>query len=355
MQALGLEAHIDPAGNVLGYLGGSEDLPALALGSHTDSVPGGGKYDGALGVLGALACVRTLREASVQLRHPLLVIDFAAEEATTSACPTGSLSFIGEMPDGALDGPAWDGRPTKTLLAASGFDVAAVVANRPPVPIAAFLELHIEQGERLAEMGIPIGVVEGIVGIRRYYVTFLGQANHAGTTGMARRRDALVAAAPFITAVRDIALAHGIVGTIGRVEVHPGAANVVPGRVLLDVEIRSMDSGKLDAAEAALQAKSALHGGQFVSGHRLEPVPADPLVQAAIEHACEQLGLPHMRLPSGAGHDAMNMARICPYGMIFVPSEEGLSHAPEEYTQPQHCVDGGRVLLAALLELDARI
>jgi N-carbamoyl-L-amino-acid hydrolase len=122
--------------------------------------------------------------------------------------------------------------------------------------------------------------------------------------------------------------------------------------VLLDVEIRSMDNAILDAAESALRDEAALHGGQFVLGHRLEPVPADPAIQAAIEHACAQLGLPHLRLSSGAGHDAMNMARICPYGMIFVPSEEGLSHAPEEYTRPHHCVDGGRVLLAALLEVD---
>jgi N-carbamoyl-L-amino-acid hydrolase len=355
MQALGMTANLDAAGNVVGYLPGRLDLPALALGSHTDSVPGGGKYDGALGVLGALACVRTLRDGGVRLRHPLLVIDFAAEEATTAASPMGSLSFIGGLTHAALDGPAWDGRSTVALLAENGFSVDAMIANRPPLPVAAYLELHIEQGERLAAMGIPIGVVEGIVSIRRYYVTFEGQANHAGTTGMARRRDALLMSAPFITAVHDVAVAHGIVGTVGRVDVQPGAPNVIPGRVMLDVEIRGMDSRLLDAAEAALRVDATARGGRFRAGHPMEPVPADATLMAAIEHACATLGLAEVRIASGAGHDAMNMAEICPFAMIFVPSEEGISHAPEEFTQPGHCIDGGRVLLLTLLELDRQI
>lgn len=355
MWALGMAASIDPAGNVIGCLPGVEDLPALALGSHTDSVPGGGKYDGSLGVLGALACVRTLRDHGARLRHPLLVIDFAAEEATTSASPMGSLSFVGKLTRAVLEGPAWDGRPTAELLTASGFSVEAMLANRPPQPIAAFLELHIEQGERLAVAGIPIGIVEGIVGIRRYYVTFVGQANHAGTTGMARRRDALVMAAPFVTAVRNTAVAHNIVGTIGRMEVHPGAPNVIPGRVAVDVEIRGMDNRVLDAAEAALRSQAAAQGGSFVRGHRQEPVQADPKLMAAIELACAELDLASTRMSSGAGHDAMNMVEVCPFAMIFVPSEEGISHAPGEYTQAEHCVDGGRLLLAALLTLDTQL
>lgn len=353
MQALGLDASIDAAGNVVGYLPGREALPALALGSHTDSVPGGGKYDGALGVLGALACVRTLQAQGATLRHPLLVLNFAAEEATTAASPTGSLAFIGKLTRSLLDGPAWNGRTTAELLADAGFDIDAMLALRPPLPIAAFLELHIEQGEHLAAANIPIGVVEGIVGIRRYYVTFVGQANHAGTTGMARRRDALVMAAPFITTVRDVAVAHGIVGTVGRVEVQPGAPNVIPGRVLLDVELRGMDVAVLAAAEAALEADATARGGRFVRGHSMLPVPADPNLMAAIARACMTLNLPSLTLPSGAGHDAMNLAGICPYAMIFVPSQGGVSHAPEEFTAAEDCITGARVLLATLLELDA--
>jgi N-carbamoyl-L-amino-acid hydrolase len=355
MQALGMTATIDPAGNVIGLYGGAENLPALAIGSHTDSVPESGKFDGALGVVGALACVRTLHDQGVRLRHPLLVIDFAAEEATTAASPMGSLSLIGKLTRADLGGPAWDGRSTLALLQDSGFWVERMLDNRPPLPLAAFVELHIEQGERLADAGIPIGVVEGIVGIRRYYVTFTGQANHAGTTGMARRHDALVMAAPFIVAVQEIAVAHGIVGTVGRVEVHPGAPNVIPGRVVLEVEIRGMDNGVLDAAAAALQARATAAGGQVAAGHRMEPIWADPDLRATIADTCTALGLPYLHLPSGAGHDAMNMAEICPIGMIFVPSEGGVSHAPDEFTQARHCIDGGRLLLATLLELDKRL
>jgi N-carbamoyl-L-amino-acid hydrolase len=255
----------------------------------------------------------------------------------------------------ALDGPAWNGRSTRALLADAGFAAEAMIANRSPLPIAAFVELHIEQGERLAEAGIPIGVVEGIVGIRRYYVTFEGQANHAGTTGMARRRDALVMAAPFITAVRDLAVVHGIVGTIGRVEVHPGASNVIPGRVVLDVEIRSMDNGVLDTAQSELQAAAAKCGGRCAEGHHMPPVPADETLMQAIERAAAGLDLHYVRMPSGAGHDAMNMAEICPFAMIFVPSEHGISHAPEEFTKAENCVAGGRVLLGTLLDMDERL
>lgn len=353
MQVLGMDATIDAAGNVVGLLPGCEELPALALGSHTDSVPGGGKFDGALGVLGALACVRTLRDQKVQLRHPLLVIDFAAEEATTAASPQGSLAFIGKLTRAALDGPAWDGRTTAELLAGAGFDIDAMTALRPPPAIAAFLELHIEQGEHLANSGVPIGIVEGIVGIRRYYVTFTGQANHAGTTGMARRRDALVMAAPFILTVREVAERHGIVGTVGRIDVQPGAPNVIPGRVVLDVEIRGMDSNLLDAAEAMLSSEATTRGAQFTLGHRKAPVPADPSLMDATIQACDALGLVYAKMPSGAGHDAMNMAARCPYAMIFVPSQAGISHAPDEFTTAIDCVNGGRVLLATLLALDA--
>lgn len=352
MQALGMGATLDAAGNVVGYLPGSEALPALALGSHTDSVPGGGAFDGALGVLAALACVRTLRSQGVKLRHPLLLLNFAAEEATTAASPLGSLSFTGRLTAEALDGPAWHGGSTRALLTERGFDSDALVANHPPLPLAAFLELHIEQGDQLLSPRTPIGVVEGIVGIRRYYVTFEGQANHAGTTRMERRRDALVAAAPFITTVRDVAIAHGIVGTIGRIDVQPGAPNVIPGHVTLDVEIRDMANTTLDRAEQALHDAAAASGAQMVHGHCKEPTPADPRLMAAIERACVRLDLPHRALPSGAGHDAMNMAALCPYAMIFVPSEGGISHAPDEFTLAAECIAGGRVLLATLLDLD---
>ncbi|MBW7885122.1 MAG: M20 family metallo-hydrolase [Caldilineaceae bacterium] len=355
MEALGMSATMDAAGNVIGVLAGDPALPALAAGSHTDSVPGGGKYDGALGVLAALACVRTLQAAGHRLRHPLLVVDFAGEEATTAASPTGSLSFVGQLQEHVLDQPAWTGQSTRRLLEEQGFEPTAMAANHPPMPIAAFLELHIEQGEQLDVADIPAGLVEGIVGIRRYLVTFQGQANHAGTTGMARRRDALVAAAPFVTAVRDVAMDHRIVGTVGRLAVHPGAPNVIPGRVEMDVEIRALDNAVLDRAERELAERARAAGATFFHGLRNEPVHADRRLMAALELACQQLNVRYTKMPSGAGHDAMNMAAICPFAMIFVPSVGGISHAPEEYTRPDHCVTGARLLLAALLELDSTL
>ena len=352
MQRLGMRAQIDGAGNVIGFHPGTEELPPLALGSHTDSVPGGGKFDGTLGVLAALACVRTLRDAGCQLRHPLLVVDFAAEEATTAASPMGSLAFIGELDAAVLEYPAWHGGSTRDLLESTGFDPKAMVAQTPPCVPAAFLELHIEQGDNLDNAGIAIGVVAGIVGIRCYYAVFTGQANHAGTTSMDRRRDALVAAAPFITAVRAVAVAHGIVRTVGRLQVEPGAPNVIPGRVTVDVEIRAMDKATLDLAAADLAAAAAAHGGRLVPGMAKTATPADPRIMATIADACARLDLTCTTMPSGAGHDAMNMARLCPYGMILIPSVAGISHAPDEYTHPQDCANGARVLLSTLVALD---
>ena len=353
MQALGMDASIDAAGNVVGRYAGREDLPAIALGSHTDSVPGGGKFDGALGVLGALACIRTLHDAGARLRHPLLVIDFAAEEATTSASPMGSLSFIGRLDAAALEGPAWQEQSTRALLETTGFDLGAMVANRPPMPIAAFLELHIEQGEHLAERGIPIGIVEGIVGIRRYYVTFMGQANHAGTTGMARRRDALVMAAPFISAVRDVGdpprhrRHHRPAGRASRrAQRHPRPRHARPG---------DPRHGQRRARHGRARTGRAGRG----RGRRLCPrQPQGAGAGRAAAHGCHRTclpgesGWPSRAMPSGAGHDAMNMAALCPYAMIFVPSQDGISHAPEEFTHAHDCVNGGRVLFATLLDLD---
>ncbi len=355
MEALGLHTHVDAAGNVIGIYAGDEDLPAIAVGSHTDTVPDGGKYDGALGVLAALACVRTLIEAEERLRHPIMVIDFAGEEATTAASPTGSLSLIGRLSADLLDKPAWHGHSTRHLLEESGFAPDAMVANQPPIPVAAFLELHIEQGEQLDASATAIGIVEGIVGIRRYFVTFHGRANHAGTTDMHRRQDALVAAAPFITDVREVAVRHGIVGTVGRLTVQPGAPNVIPGLVDLDLEIRGLDNAVLDQAETELQQLAETGGATFAYGLRKEPVLADDRLMSAIAAGCEQLELSSIRMPSGAGHDAMNMAYLCPFGMLFVPSVDGISHAPDEYTRPEACVNGARVLMATLLQIDASL
>ena len=357
MTELGMQVRRDEALNVIGrYPGREPALKPIALGSHTDTVPNGGRYDGALGVVAALGCVRALRVAGVRLRHPVEVIDFAAEEATLGAGTLGSLAMTGRLQRGALAGQAWDGRPAAAHIRDAGLDPLSLGrAVRPRRALAAYLELHIEQGSVLETEGIAIGVVEGIVAIRRYLATFIGQANHAGTTPMAQRNDALVMAAPFVLGVREIALATGIVGTVGAVHVEPGAASVIPGRVALDAETRGLDEKAVDRAEEQLSALAEELGGQLSRTSAKGATHSDPRLLTAIEAACDDLGLAHRRMASGAGHDAMVIGEFIPSAMVFVPSRGGVSHSPEEFTEPGHCIDGVRVLLKALLEVDKRL
>jgi N-carbamoyl-L-amino-acid hydrolase len=355
MRACGLDVRVDAVGNIIGSYAGSESgLKPIAIGSHTDSVPSGGNYDGVLGVLGGVACVRALHAAGVRLRHPIEVIDFAAEEATMPGGTVGSRAMAGQLAQQNLDAPAYDGRSLADHLRGAGLDPAAfATARRDRGAFAAYLELHIEQGGVLEAEGTPIGIVEGIVGIRRYVVTFAGKANHAGTTPMKGRRDALVFAAPFIEAVRDIAIGHEIVGTVGAMQIFPGAVSVIPGRVLVDVEIRGLESAGLDAAEKDLRQFAEAAGAQFERKSNKAPVSSAPSIMTCVAEACGELRLQHRVMPSGAGHDAMCVAAIAPQGMIFVPSRDGISHAPEEFTDPEQCLSGARVLLATLLRIDA--
>lgn len=355
MRAIGLDVREDAVGNVIGRQAGSDPhRRAIALGSHTDSVPSGGNYDGVLGVLGGLAVLRTLHARGVRLRHPVELIDFAAEEATMPGGTVGSRAMAGLLPAELLDAEAFDGQTLAAHMRAFGLDPARWSgAQREPDAFAAYLELHIEQGGVLEAEGLPIGVVAGIVGIRRYAVTYHGIANHAGTTPMAVRRDALVFAAPFIGEVRRIAVDHGIVGTIGTLHVSPAAPSVIPGEVRLDVEIRALDPALLDAAEAELRAVAERGGATFVRVSSKQPVTSAPDVMRCMNDTVARLGIPHKTLPSGAGHDAMCIATLAPQGMIFVPSRAGISHAPEEFTEHEQCVAGARVLLGSLLALDA--
>jgi N-carbamoyl-L-amino-acid hydrolase len=354
MRQLGLEVRTDQAGNSIGvYRGRAAQLPAIALGSHTDSVPDGGRYDGALGVVAALACVRALHAGDLHLRHPVEVINFAAEESPMGGT-IGSRAMAGLLDPELVHAQAWDGRPVATHLQSAGLDPETVFqARRPQGTLAAFLELHVEQGSTLEAAGLPVGVVQGIAGIRRYSATFQGVANHAGTTPMADRRDALVMAAPFIMAVRDTAVAHGIVGTVGTLQLRPGAPSVIPGRVDLSVETRGLEERVLDEAEAELERRALEAGADFGCYSAKPPAMSDPRLVAVLTEACDELGLPFRLMSSGAGHDAMCIAHIAPQAMLFVPSRDGISHSPEEYTDPESCVAGVRVLLTALLKLDA--
>ncbi|MEM7126861.1 MAG: Zn-dependent hydrolase [Chloroflexota bacterium] len=356
MVKAGLTVRRDSAGNTIGRYEGTENLPAILIGSHTDTVPSGGIYDGALGVLAGIACIRALHNSGQRLRHPVEIINFMAEEATMPGGTLGSLALV-KTPDAALfEHPAWDGQPAREHISRAGIDLSRLhEALRKPESVAAFIELHVEQGETLELSQTSIGVVQGIVGIRRYAVSFFGHANHAGTTQMARRQDALVAAAPFILHVRDVAVEHDIVGTIGKVDVLPGASNVIPGRVDLSLEIRGLDEQVLDQAESALGLYAKSAGATFERISAKNAVQSDPKLLTALIEACQELEISYMEMPSGAGHDAMNMESLCPMAMLFVPSRDGISHAPGEYTAPEECIRGAQVLLAGLVRIDEMI
>ncbi len=357
MRELGLNVTTDQAGNSIGvYPGEVPHLPPIGLGSHTDTVPEGGRYDGALGVVAAIACVRAVQRAGVRLRHPVEVINFAAEEATMAGATVGSRAMAGLLGHSAVEQVAWDGRPVAEHLRGAGLDPAKISeAQRPKGSLAAYLELHVEQGGMLEAARAPGGVVEGLVGIRRLAVTFHGFANHAGTTPMAARRDALVMAAPYILAVRNLAVSHGIVATVGTLSLQPGAPNVIPGRVELGLEIRALHELELDDAEGHLATQARHAGAEFRHVSSKPPVKSDPRLVEALTEACGELGLRFRRMPSGAGHDAMCIASVAPQAMLFVPSRGGVSHSRGEYTAPEDCVAGARVLLAALLKLDSRL
>ncbi len=356
LRDLGLDVRRDALGSTIARLPGADPgLAPVGVGSHTDTVPDGGRYDGALGVVAAIACARAVVQDRMPLQHPLEVLNFVSEEATMGAGCLGSSAMVQDV-DRVLDAWAWDGRPVRDHLRAAGVDVARIgEARRPRGDLAAYLELHIEQGATLWRSGVRLGVVEGIVGIRRYQVEFTGEANHAGTTAMEDRRDALVMAAPLVGAVREISLACGIVGTVGTLRVEPGASNVVPGRVVLECELRSLEEARLDEAEDMLTERTRREGGTLTRSGAKEPVRCDPTLLAALDEVARGFGVGVRRLPSGAGHDAMSMATICPVAMLFVPSERGISHAPGEHTSPEDCALGARALLAALREVDRRL
>lgn len=356
LRSIGLEPFIDSAGNSFAQYPGTKELPPIGIGSHSDTVPYGGAYDGALGVVAALAVIEALHTTGEKLTHPLEWVNFAAEEATMAGGTTGSQAVTGIFNMAVLDKAAWDGKPVREHLVAAGLNPADILqATRPKGSYSAFLELHIEQSDRLEKANFPIAIVDGFVGIRRYAVRFEGTANHAGTTPMAAREDALVASAPMIRFVHELAIELGIVGTIGDFKVYPGAPNVIPERVEMIVEIRGLDAEILDQAQAIIQKEAEKLGGNFDPVVIKPPVEADKVVQDSIVAACKTLKLPTLTMSSGAGHDAMNMALLCPQGMFFVPSKDGISHSKNEYTSPEDCLNGARVMLETVLELDKKL
>ncbi len=355
----GLKVQVDAAGNHSAVLrSSSAEAPTLLLGSHLDSVLQGGRYDGPLGVLAALEVLRTIQESRLALPIHLEAIDFTDEEGTLFGL-LGSSALAGHLSSQELAAPRGGREALLAGLARAGLNESDLkLAARPAQTLAGYLELHIEQGPRLARQAIPIAIVNAIVGIASYNLIFTGRANHAGTTPMEERLDASQGAAAFILAARQVVLERfpNCVVNTGIVRFSPGAYNIIPGTAELALEFRSAEVGalaRLDSALLETAQQSAARFGlnfevQFLSKH--DPAPMSSVMQAAITNACDRLGLAHISLSSGAGHDAQSLAPLCPAGMLFVPSVDGISHSPREHTAWPDCLNGANVLLQAALE-----
>jgi len=359
MREAGLDVQIDAAGNIIGRRAGSGSArKPILFGSHIDSVPDGGNYDGDVGSMGALEVMRVLAENHVATRHPLELVIFQNEEGGV----TGSRAMIGELTDADFALTSRSGKTIGDGIAFIGGDLRRIAdAKRRSGDIAAYLELHIEQGGILDETKTNIGVVEGIVGVFWWDVTVVGFANHAGTTPMNRRQDAMLAAAKFTVMVNRVVTSKPgrQVGTVGRISALPGAPNVIPGKVVLSLELRDLDEAKVNRLFDEISTEAKKIGQENGTTFSFKPInvnhpaPTDPRIRAAIEKSARELGLTTRAMPSGAGHDAQEMARIGPAGMIFVPSVKGISHAPTEFSRPGDIENGANVLLQTLLRIDA--
>jgi N-carbamoyl-L-amino-acid hydrolase len=368
-RAGGLETTVDAAGNLVGRLAGSDpNLKPIVIGSHSDTVPSGGRYDGILGVLAGLEVAQSLVERGERLCHPLEIYDFLAEEPSEFGLSCiGSRALAGMLSASMLDLRRPDGMSLREGLAYVGGDPENLASvKRSHDGTAAYVEVHIEQGRVLEHEGTAIGIVTDIVGIHRERITVKGRADHAGATPMPLRADALVGAAHIVETAYARALALSgddkpLVATVGKLDVLPNAANAVPGEVQMVLEVRCGDEaatrtfGKrlieeirplLEALRLDVRAEPVSHAS---------PTPCAPVVRDAIRTAASSLGFSSRDLPSGAGHDGVFVALTGPIGMIFVPCLDGRSHAPEESIEPHQAAGGARVLLETVRRLDATL
>jgi beta-ureidopropionase / N-carbamoyl-L-amino-acid hydrolase len=360
MRNVGLRVSIDAAGNIVGRRAGQEQRPPLAFGSHVDTVRNGGRYDGTLGVMAAIECVAVLQKTGHTTAHPIELIVFANEEGQRFGPLCGSRALVGSLKTDDLARVDESGQTLAEAIQNIGGDPTQLRgAVRRNGDIAAFVELHIEQGGTLEKAGMPIGIVEGISGISYTDVRVTGAANHSGTTGMELRKDALIAAAEVVLRVQRAALEKKChVATVGQLVVSPNATNIIPGEVTFTIEIRDLDLEKILASvkyirecaeQIAFRSNIEI---EFSDRKLIESVPCSPVVRDAIVRACADLGLKFQTLPSGAGHDAQLMAQLGPTGMIFVPSMGGISHSPREFTTSEDCARGAQVMLETILRLD---
>jgi N-carbamoyl-L-amino-acid hydrolase len=367
MRDAGLEVRTDAAGNLLGRRAGrTHDAPTLMLGSHSDTVPDGGRFDGIAGVIGALEVARALAERQTALEHALEVVDFLAEEPSEFGVScVGSRGMVGALDAAMLARTASAGEALAAAIDRAGGSAARIETARRS-DVAAFLELHIEQGPLLEARAVDFGVVTAIVGITRVEIALEGEAAHAGTTAMALRRDAAAAGAEAIVWIRERARAlaargaEHFVATVGAVDVRPGATNVVPRTMRLVVDARSerrelMEQfvGDLRAEMAQIAARERVVLARFEVVSDSSPAACDPALRAALESSARALGHSFLSMASGAGHDAAFLSRIAPMAMLFVPCRGGRSHCPEEWAAPTALADGAAVLLEAVLRIDA--
>ncbi|MBE1552999.1 Zn-dependent hydrolase [Sporosarcina limicola] len=363
MRKCGLAVQIDASSNLIGRLEGiNKSLPPLMIGSHTDTVTGGGRFDGIIGVLAGIEIVRQLSEKNMALDHTLLIVDFTAEEPSEFGISTiGSRGMVNNLSTEMLSRKDPDG-----LVLSEGIKLAGGRPKDIPVEalqkgdLSLYLELHIEQGPVLEQTNTDLGIVTGIVGIQRYRIEVVGQANHAGTTPMNMRFDALTAASTLLLAIESIAnqqYEELVVGTVGRLFNEPNGSNVIPGRVIFDVELRSLSTNAVDQMVNQIKEEiTIVESNRSVNIvmdklSQSDPIIVDQEVVNGIEKSCSKIGKT-THLPSGAGHDANQIARISPIGMIFVPSKDGKSHCPEEFTEYEQVAKGVQALGNALLHFD---
>jgi N-carbamoyl-L-amino-acid hydrolase len=362
MRRAGLEPRIDPAGNIFARRSGDDGTrPSILIGSHIDSVPSGGNFDGDLGTLAAISAVEALDRVPIRTGHPLEVVVWAAEEGVAfNRGLSASRIVAGDVAPSDMD-QVWNGMRRGDAIARIGGDPGRIMeARKPKGAFHAYLELHIEQGGLLERQKLAIGVVQGIVAIERYQARITGVANHAGTTPMGERQDAALAAAHLTIAVRAIVTSHPgrQVGTVGKIEISPNAPNVVPGSATLIIELRDLSVDLLRTIAGEIRARASVIAAETKTTIEITPVSSNPpaladtTVQDIVERSAAAAGLASQRMPSGAGHDAQMMAQLCPMGMIFVPSLGGISHSPKELTTWDDCANGANVLLRSVLAVD---